>query len=81
MNELDLEYAPANVELQVLRINAGRIAARRLMAMGVRSEDKIIKLNDSSWGPVLVKNVTLNSTKIAIGRRLAHKILVRYEET
>lgn len=81
MNKINLEDAPAKIELEVLEINAGRFARKRLITMGVHPGDKLIKFNDSSWGPVLIKNVTLNSTKIAIGRRLAHKIMVRYEET
>jgi Fe2+ transport system protein FeoA len=80
MKNIDLEHAPANTELEVLEINAGRIAGRRLISMGIHTGDKLIKFNDSSWGPVLIQNITLNSSKIAIGRRLAQKILVRYED-
>jgi Fe2+ transport system protein FeoA len=65
--------------LEVIEIDAGLTARQRLISMGVHSGDKIIKFNGSSWGPVLIKNITLDSSKIAIGRRLASKILVGYE--
>lgn len=81
MQKINLDDAPANSELEVLDIHAGRFASKRLIAMGIHPGDKLKKFNDSSWGPVLIRNVTLNSSKIAIGRRLAQKILVRYEDT
>ena len=81
MEKINLNDAPVDMELEVLDINAGRSARKRLIAMGIHPGDKLIKFNDSSWGPVLIQNVTLNSSKIAIGRRLALKILVRHEDT
>jgi Fe2+ transport system protein FeoA len=77
---INLVDAPPDRELEVLAINAGHMAKRRLISMGIHMEDKLIKYTNSSWGPVLVKNVTLNSAKMAIGKRLASKIMVRYEE-
>jgi Fe2+ transport system protein FeoA len=77
----DLKCAPSNTELEVLGIEAGMTAKKRLISMGIHSGDKLLKFNGSSWGPVLIKNVTSNSSKIAIGKRLAAKIMVRYEET
>lgn len=81
MKSTNLLEAPANRELEVLEINAGQTAKKRLISMGIHVEDKLMKYSNSSWGPVLIKNVTLNSTKIAIGKRLASKIIVSYEET
>ena len=78
---INLLDAPSNKELEVLEINSGRMAKRRLISMGIHAEDKLIKYSNSSWGPVLIKNVTLNAAKVAIGKRLASKILVGYEET
>lgn len=80
MTNINLQKAPSDIELEVIEINAGMMAKKRLISMGVHSGDKVIKYNGSSWGPVLIKNVTLNSTKIAIGKRLASKILVGYEK-
>lgn len=80
-NNINLLDAPSNRELQVLAINAGPVAKRRLISMGIHVEDKVMKFNGSSWCPVLIKNITLDSAKIAIGKRLAAKIMVSYEET
>ncbi|MCP5109001.1 MAG: ferrous iron transport protein A [bacterium] len=77
----NLLEAPSENELEVLEINAGRKAKQRLISMGIHHGDKLLKYNESSWCPVLIKNVTLDSAKIAIGHRLASKIMVSYEET
>ena len=77
----NLVEAPSNSELEVIEIDAGTTANHRLISMGVHSGDRIIKYNGSSWGPVLIKNITVDSSKIAIGRGLASKILVGYEDT
>ena len=79
MTDINLLEAPSNTELEVKEINAGMTAKKRLISMGVHAGDKLIKYNGSSWGPVLIKNVTLNSSKIAIGKRLASRIVVGYE--
>ena len=79
MTNINLVEAPPNSELEVIEINAGTSAKQRLISMGFHAGDKIIKYNGSSWGPVLIKNITLDSSKIAIGRGLAAKILVGYE--
>jgi len=81
MAEINLLDAPANTELEVKEINAGVMAKRRLISMGIHTGDKVIKFNGASWGPVLIKNITLNTSKIAIGNRLAFKILVDYEQS
>jgi Fe2+ transport system protein FeoA len=78
MVTIDLVSAPTDTKLEVLEINAGITAKKRLISMGIHTGDKLIKYNGASWGPVLVKNITLNSTKIAIGRRLAAKIRIGY---
>lgn len=80
MKKIDLLAAPANVELEVLEVNAGHFARKRLIAMGIQYRDKLVKYSDVSWGPVLIKNVTLNGSRIALGRKLAQKIVVGYEE-
>jgi Fe2+ transport system protein FeoA len=81
MKDINLLTAPSNKTLEVLEINAGDAAKKRLMSMGIHIGDRLLKYNDSSWCPVLIKNITLNSSKIAIGKLLAAKILVRHEKT
>lgn len=80
MTHINLLKAPSNVELEVKEIDAGIMAKKRLISMGIHAGDCLVKYNDSSWGPVLVQNVTTNSTKIAIGKRLASTIKVSYTE-
>jgi Fe2+ transport system protein FeoA len=79
MTNLNLVEAPPNSELEVIEIDAGTSAKQRLISMGVHAGDKIIKYDGSSWGPILIKNITVDSSKIAIGKGLASKILVGYE--
>ena len=79
MIEIDLVKAPPGQELEVIELEAGMDARKRLISMGIHTGDKLVKLTASMWGPVLVQNVTLHSSKIAIGKRLASKILVGYE--
>ena len=81
MTNINLEEAPPGNELEVIKIDTGTSARQRLISMGVHAGDKIIKYNGSSWGPILIKNITVDSSKIAIGRGLAAKILVGYENT
>ena len=53
-------------------------AQKRLSSMGLRIGDTLLKINDISWGPVLVQNISLNSTKLGLGRKIAEKIFVEY---
>ncbi len=77
MNILD---AQANKNLIVSGIISGREAKVRLNNMGLHLNDKIIKLSDNKWGPILIKNLSNDSIRIAVGRGLAEKIEVRYED-
>ena len=80
MININLLKAPSNIELEVKEIDAGKMAKKRLISMGIHAGDHLVKHSDSSWGPVLVRNVTQNSSKIAIGKRLASTIKVAYPE-
>jgi len=79
MVKINLVKAPPGTELEVIELEAGMDARKRLISMGIHTGDKLVKLTASVWGPVLVRNVTLNSSKIAIGKRLASRILVGYD--
>jgi Fe2+ transport system protein FeoA len=81
MVKINLVDAPAGKELTVLQLEAGMEARKRLISMGIHAGDKLVKTGNSTWCPVLVQNVTLNSSKIAIGNRLASRIMVEYEDT
>ena len=80
MIHINLLNAPSNIDLEVMEIDAGMAAKKRLISMGIHTGDRLVKHSNSSWGPVLVQNVTLNATKIAIGKRLASKIKVAYPD-
>jgi Fe2+ transport system protein FeoA len=71
-----LNLVPGNIPLRIIEIKAGQDAKRKLLAMGFHVGDSIVKLNDSRWSPVLIRNLTTRSSKIAIGQGLARKILV-----
>jgi Fe2+ transport system protein FeoA len=66
-------------KLKIIKIEAGQTVKQRLTSMGIREGDLIIKYK-GNWGPVLVKNISMNSSKIAIGRGEAKKIFVEYSE-
>lgn len=76
MSQIDLLHAPVDRELTVMDILAGPHPRRRLISMGIHPGDRVIKYRSANWGPVLIRNVTQNATRIAIGRGLAQKIIV-----
>ncbi|HDP94615.1 MAG TPA: ferrous iron transport protein A [Candidatus Aminicenantes bacterium] len=76
MSQIDLLCAPVDRELTVVDILAGPHPRRRLISMGIHPGDRLMKYKSANWGPVLVRNVTQNATRIAIGRGLAQKIIV-----
>jgi Fe2+ transport system protein FeoA len=81
MTKINLAEAPADVELEVLELKTGMVARQRLLAMGVHAGDRVRKYPHSGHGAVLIANITMNSSKVAIGRGLADRIMVGYEET
>jgi len=70
--------APINTELVVVDINSGKEAKRKLLSIGIRTNDSLVKLTSPGWGAVLVRNISTGSTKLAVGRNLAKKIDVEY---
>lgn len=76
MNPLPLILAPRDIPQRIVDFSAGQEAKRKFLAMGLHVGDTILKLNEPHWSPVLIRNLTSNSTKIAIGQGLARKMLV-----
>lgn len=76
MNLSPLNLVPCHIPQRIVEIKAGTEAKRKFLAMGLHVGDSIVKLNRSSWSPVLIRNLTTGSSKIAIGQGLARKILV-----
>ena len=62
-------------ELEVVRVNAGYKAKKRLAEMGLIPGSKIIKKKSAPWkGPLEIK---VKGTSLVIGRGLAEKVLVK----
>lgn len=76
MKILSLNLIPSGMPHKIVEITAGLEARKKLLSMGIHVGDAIIKLNHSRWSPVLLRNLTTHSSKIAIGQGLAKKILV-----
>ena len=76
MNSLPLILAPRDIPQRIVDISAGQEAKRKFLAMGLHVGDLVVKLNEPHWSPVLIRNLTTRSSKIAIGQGLARKILV-----
>jgi ferrous iron transport protein A len=60
---------------RVHSIEAGRLATKRLYEMGFNTSAHITIIKNDS-GPVIV---SINGNKVALGRGLAHKILLSRE--
>jgi len=76
MNPLPLILAPRDIPQRIVDFSAGQEAKRKFLAMGLHVGDTILKLNAPHWSPVLIRNLTTRSSKIAIGQGLARRILV-----
>ena len=80
MSEVRLTEAPKGKDLEILYIKAGTEARRRLNSMGFHIGDVVLKLSNGKWGPVIVQNISSHTTKTALGRGLAEKIIVGLRE-
>ena len=76
MKIMSLNLVPRSVPQKIIEIKAGLEARKKLLSMGIHVGDAIVKLNQSRWSPVLIRNLTTRSSKIAIGQGLAKKIIV-----
>ncbi|QUL98838.1 MAG: ferrous iron transport protein A [Candidatus Fermentithermobacillus carboniphilus] len=72
---MTLEEAPVGLELVIDQIAAGEGATRRLLDLGVYPGVRVSVIASHPWrGPVVVR---VGGTRVALGRGLARKILVR----
>jgi Fe2+ transport system protein FeoA len=76
MKTSTLNLVASGIPQKIIEIKAGEEARRKLLSMGIHVGDSIVKLNEPHWSPVLIRNLTTRSSKIAIGQGLAKKILV-----
>jgi len=71
-----LSEAPHGRQLRIADVQGGEGVRRRLFALGFHKDD-LIKVNSQGIlrGPLLIKNLTAD-TSVALGRGIAHKIMV-----
>jgi Fe2+ transport system protein FeoA len=76
MKILSLHQVPSGKAFKIIEIAAGLEARKKLLVLGIHVGDFVSKINQTRWSPVLIRNLTTHSSKIAIGQGLAKKILV-----
>jgi len=76
MKIMNLHLVPSGQPFKIIQITAGMEARKKLLSLGIHVGDSIVKLNHSRWSPVLIRNLTTHSSKVAIGQGLARKIMV-----
>lgn len=76
---IHLSEAPCDRELRIVALSCGAEARRKLLSMGLHVDDTIVRYQALQWGPVLIRNLTQNSSKIALGKGIARKITVSYD--
>ena len=74
---ITLDSLKENEEAQIIRINGGRNLVLRLSDMGLVPNTKFKVVLNSYFGPVLIE---VRGSKLAIGRGMAKKILVKEVE-
>ena len=80
MKIVSLNEVPSGQPFKIIQITAGLEARKKLLSLGIHIGDSIVKLNHTRWSPVLIRNLTTHSSKIAIGQGLARKIMVGDEQ-
>lgn len=78
MFEMLLAEANNDRIVKVISIDSGKIAKQRLLSLGLHINDIVEVVSNTRFGPVLIKNISKNNARIAIGRRIAEKIQVEY---
>jgi Fe2+ transport system protein FeoA len=76
MNIMSLQQVPRGNPYKIIQITAGLETRKKLLAMGIHVGDLISKINQTHWNPILIRNLTTQSSKIAISHGLAKKIMV-----
>jgi Fe2+ transport system protein FeoA len=64
--------------VKVVSIDSGKGAKQRLLSLGLHINDIVEIVSNPRFGPVLIKNLSKNNARIAIGRGIAEKIQVEY---
>ncbi|MFN3305845.1 MAG: ferrous iron transport protein A [Candidatus Kapaibacteriota bacterium] len=76
MIEMLLSEARNEKIVKIVSINASKGAKHKLLSLGLHPNDIIQILSNPSFGPLLIKNISKDNARIAIGRGIAQKIQV-----
>jgi DtxR family transcriptional regulator, Mn-dependent transcriptional regulator len=76
--QMPLSAVPAGRTVRLAGIDAGDGLKSRLAAMGMVGNAEIIVVSNNSPGPFVVN---IKGTRIAIGRDMAHKVMVHCDQT
>ena len=74
-----LDEAESERRLKIFEIESTLDIKKKLSRLGIQKNDSLCKLNETKWGPILIQNLSAHSSKLALGRELAEKIIVEYE--
>ncbi len=77
MRNMHLNFAPVGVDLRVIGIRGGPGCHGRLADMGLVPGAELRVLHGHGHGPVLID---LKGSRVALGRGMAHKIMVEEEK-
>ncbi len=72
-----LVYLKPGVTAQVVSFSGGRRARMRIMQLGINPGDKIKVLSVGPFGGAIYIENLSNGTRVAIGRGIAAKIIVK----
>jgi len=75
MKEISLIQAKENEEVTIVSLEAGQMATKRLVDMGLVPETKIKILRKAPFGPI---EIGVRGSKLVLGRGLAAKIFVKH---
>jgi len=76
-NGCPLALAPTNLPMTVVAVNGGSGLRQRLTDMGIIAGTQIVLVNSRTTGPVIVD---VKGSRLALGRGVAHHILVDPEK-
>jgi Fe2+ transport system protein FeoA len=74
-----LSQAPTERELKIVEVTSETEIRHKLRVLGIHVGDTIIRYRSPLWGPVLIRNLTQNSTKVALGTGIARKITISHD--
>ncbi|MGB9770655.1 MAG: FeoA family protein [Candidatus Kapaibacteriota bacterium] len=62
--------------VKIVSIEGGKGLKQKLLALGIHNDDIVQIVSNPAFGPILIKNLSKDNARIAIGRGIAQKIKV-----